>query len=212
MAAFVAFDLFQLVASSECTRRGLGKGSLFMSAQTTRNLQLVALSTIVVTASKDEWGDPYRRGGARMCEISIEQFFGRLRVQSPSAQLSTRAYWAASARDMARTARKSKTNLAEPPNLEHSPPLTAAEFHGASERALQSALALVAWCSDLSTQSLEDKYKEWCLNPRHSDFGADLDAEDAWDVDAGDEEDGVEDECQKLLRSIEEEAGRDLGM
>ena len=146
-----------------------------------------------------------------MSEISIEHFFGRLRVQSPSAQLTTRSYWAASAREMARTARRSKSNLAEPPNLEHCPPLTSAQFYAASERALQSALELVAWCGDLSTRSLEERYKEWCLNPRHSDFGQDFDAEDDWDVEAEDEGDGDEDECQTLLRSIEEEAGWDPG-
>ena len=210
MTAFVTLDLFRLVADAEAARRGLPRASLFLSPQTQRNLQLVALSAIVVAASKDALTNPWPH--LRMTELGVEQWFGRLRLQSASAQLSVRSYYQASAREMLRARRKKQReekNGGEGSCTQERKKLEAIrgrEFHEASSRALQSSLLLVGWCSEISTESLEEKYREWCQDARFT-FNDDAEDED-WEL----QEEchpavEVEGDCEKLLRAIEEEAG-----
>ena len=148
MTAFCMLDLFRLVADKEATKLGLPKGSLFLSHQTLRNLQCVALSAIIVVASPDREGDAWRYGHLRLSELAVEEHFGHLRMQSASAQLTTRGFWIAEAREMLRQKSCSKTS-SKP--LEHNATLlSAAEFYECSSKALRSALRLVGYCADVT--------------------------------------------------------------
>ena len=102
LSGFVAVDVYRLVADSECARRKLPKGSMFMASQTSSSLQLSALSAAIVTLTKEATWDPWRVGHGRASELSIEQHFGFLRQQSSNSQLSARGYWQASARQTLR--------------------------------------------------------------------------------------------------------------
>ena len=152
MTAFCMLDLFRLVADTETTKRGLPKGSLFLSHQTLRNLQCVALSAIIVTASPDRQGDAWRYGHLRLSELAVEEHFGLLRMQSASAQLTTRGFWVAEAREMLRQKSCSK-NSSKP--VEHQAAmLSPAEFYECSCKALRSALRLVGYCANVSVSWL----------------------------------------------------------
>lgn len=151
-----------MLSNQESTRRGLPRGSLFLAAETVRNLQHAAMGVISVTVSKSTEGSPWERGGQRLSELAIEQHFGRLRTQSPSAQLTAKAYWTACARDMLRSARQPKPAGHSRPPPENMEPLTADEFYVASERAYRSALRFAAYCAGSTIESLEQTYLEWC--------------------------------------------------
>lgn len=147
MCAFVMLDLFRMVADHEAAKRGLAKGSLFLSRQTQRNIQAVALSGVIVTAAPDRFGDPWRYGHLRLSEIAIEEHFGCLRMQQASAQLSAKSFWVAEARQMLKQNQTQK-NGTRP--VEHATPvLSNAEFFDASTKALRSALRLVGYCANI---------------------------------------------------------------
>ena len=90
LCGLMLIEVFQMLSNQESTRRGLPRGSLFLAAETVRNLQHAAMGVISVTVSKSTEGSPWERGGQRLSELAIEQHFGRLRTQSPSAQLTAR--------------------------------------------------------------------------------------------------------------------------
>lgn len=152
MTAFVALDLFRLCAEVECSRRGWPKGTMFLSPQTTRNIQKVALSAVVVAATSDRQGDPWRFGHLRLSELAVEEHFGVLRMQSASAQLTTRSFWVAEAREMFRQQMRRK-NGSRPVNHEAGI-LSQSDFFDASGKALRSALRLVAFCANVTVTRL----------------------------------------------------------
>lgn len=160
MAGFVLVDLFRMLADLECTRRGLPRGSLFLAPETARNLQHCALSVLQVCLSKSPEGCLWSRGHHRLTELSVEQFFGRLRVQSSSANLSSRAYWQASCRDMLRNKARHKKPIPIPSKQVE--PLGSSDFWHESEKALRSAIKLAAWCEGVTGDSLSTMYSEWC--------------------------------------------------
>ena len=75
MTGFVCLDLFRMVADQKASLRGVPRGSMFMAPQTMANLQGVALSVIAICISKPPSWSPWRRGTARVSEITVEQFF-----------------------------------------------------------------------------------------------------------------------------------------
>eukprot|EP00435_Cladocopium_sp_Y103_P048643 s210_g14.t1 len=183
MTAFCMLDLFRLVADKEAFKRGVPRGSLFLSHQTLRNLQCVALSGIIVAASPDRQGDAWRYGHHRLSELPVEEHFGVLRMQSASAQLTTRGFWVAEAREMLRQRSCSK-NGSKP--VEHTATmLSAADFYECSCRALRSALRLVGHCANV--ESLETLYREWCESGQ---FSANLEPFEPYDPDELQGEDG----------------------
>ena len=96
-----------------------------------------------------------------MTEMPIEEWFGRIRVQSPNAQHNARSYYRAACRDLLSHRGKTKYDQQNPPS-EKMPALTPKEFHVASSRAYASALRLVSQCSDLTEDSLQHLYESWC--------------------------------------------------
>ena len=171
------------------------------------------MSTIMVALSKNESGNPYTRGNARMTELAIEQWFGRLRIQSASASLSSRGYWQAAARETLRTfkaARVREDDKAPPPEQKQLP-LSDEEFKACSERAMEAALALVAHTSAVTVASLRDMYNEWCESGRLNDPYTAV-SPDEVDLEEEEEEDPEAeleklDDCQRVLREIEESMG-----
>ena len=59
---------------------------------------------------------------ARCSELTIEQWFGQLRVQMASAQFTARQYWQAAARRLLRTGKE--LNRLKPPTRDLQKPLT----------------------------------------------------------------------------------------
>ena len=202
MEGIILLDLFRLVADTSCNREGLPKGSRWIAPQTSDNLASVAMSMVVLAASKPNgtW-DPFSQGHARYSELPIEEWFGHLRVQSSNAQLSARSYWRAAARKM--IAERKKDGLKQG-NLRNLPRLTPEQFQGCSKRAMQSALHLVSFCAGVSTASLEKMYIEWSENGSFDvdPFLVDFDMDEELD----EPEPEQMDECMRMLWDLEEEA------
>ena len=98
LTGFICLDLFRVLADDLCSGMQLPRGSCYMAAQTVQNLQSSALGVITLCVSKEKSFNPWTFGFGRTTELSIEQTFGMLRVQSRNAQLSTRAFLQADAR------------------------------------------------------------------------------------------------------------------
>lgn len=162
LCGVVLLELFQLLAADETARRGLPRGSLFLAPETIRNLQHSAFGTIIASISKNDVGDPWKREH-QLTELSIERWFGRLRSSSVNSQLTARSYWRAAARDMLLATRKNQADRAasEPPR-EKLKCLTPNEFYVASDRAYRGALRLAAFCADITAESLDARYRQWC--------------------------------------------------
>lgn len=203
MEGFLLIDLFRMISDYQCQQRGLPKGSRWMASQTSENLQMVALSVILVGVTNDI-GDVYRSGFGRMSELPVEQHFGALRIQSASAQLSSRAYWKACARHMIRTSRRHETS--KTPVRSNCSPISDDAFRCCSVRALQSALELVAWCSNTCVDSLERMYREWCESGV-----ANMDELQGHEAEEEEWEDWrEEDDCEEVLADIQNEATMDV--
>lgn len=93
LAGFLCVDIFRILAAHKCEKMRLPTGSTFMASQTCSNLQSCALASVVLCLTKHREFDPWRSGDCRLSELSIEQYFGHLRIQSSNSQLSTRAYF-----------------------------------------------------------------------------------------------------------------------
>ena len=93
LAGFLCVDIFRILAAHKCDKMRLPTGSTFMASQTCSNLQSCALASVVMCVTKHREFDPWRSGDCRLSELSIEQYFGHLRIQSSNSQLSTRAYF-----------------------------------------------------------------------------------------------------------------------
>ena len=133
VSGFVCIDLFTALASVKCTKMGLPKGSCFMAGQTSFNLQSICLAAIVIAVTKSPEMNPWKYGSCRAAELSIEQFFGCLRSQSSTAQLSCRAYWQAGSRNALRMLpeleRQKPAALGEPPLTDEQQLVKQTGFH-----------------------------------------------------------------------------------
>lgn len=98
---------------------------------------------------------------------------------------------------------------AEAPKKTVLEPLSNAEFAQVCQRALDSALALVAWCSGTSAASLDKSYRQWCEDPRVEVDDEDTDDDCQFDTDFDDvgKEQEETQEIQKLVTHITSEAG-----
>ena len=209
LCGFLLLDLWKMLADKECQRRRLPKGALFLHPETMRNLQQSALGVVGICLTKNPEGNFWSHSRSRLTELPVEQWFGRLRVQSVTAQLSARSYWQAGAREMLR-AQMRRTK--EEPTTEVLDPLPAGDFRRISEKAYKSALRLVAWSSETTTASLQECYEAWCERGGYRDGDLALDpADDEWCP--GDDENAMEgessnaNETKSFLDQISAEAG-----
>lgn len=211
MAGYVLIDLWRITANKLAVKRGVAKGTCFMAEQTCCHLQRVALGVILVALGKDKVGNPWQ-GHCRLGEIGVEEFFGKIRCQNASAQHTARSFWKASAREM--LARHPKGSM---PPADIVQPLSAEQFEAASKRAYRSALSLVAFCSQVTEESLREHYEFLCdgkhfagrnagdpLHPFEDDLEEDLqEREAALDVE---ETVASKDVAVAQVRQIQEEA------
>ncbi len=204
LTGFILVDLFSLVAQVTCRRLNWGKGLTWLAPQTASNLQQVCLSIISVAVGKSPQGDPWV-GTNRMNEVSVEEHFGRLRVQASNAQMTARSYWRAVARES--LLRKDKVQV--PRSLTELPPLSEGEFQTVCDRAFRASLDLVSHCSDYSVSTLEKMYRDACdgqafdMTTLDSYKSHPMEAEDGEIL--GDEED-VGEESNNLLKNIQADA------
>ena len=170
LTGIVLLDIFQMLSAREAVKRSLPKGSLFIANETIKNLQQCAMGTIAIALSKDDLGNPWCRGDHRLDELPIEQHFGRLRSQSPTAQLSVRSFWQASARDMMKASREKRPPAAFRPPQEDMKPLTPDEFYACSDRAYRAAIRLASFCQGAEPMSVQEMYEEWCGENKFMDL------------------------------------------
>lgn len=146
LTGFVLLDLCELVAEQRSKDHGVSKDRFWIARQTQRNLQeLCACCAIQVTSVNG----PYAPWSST--ELKLEQYFGHLRGQFANSQFRTRDYLHASAKKSYQTLLKMQHQ--SPTLQENLPkrvekPLSDETFIACSERALNSALRLMAACSE----------------------------------------------------------------
>lgn len=114
LSGFVAVDVFALIAAGKCSEMKQPRGSCFMAPQTCQNIQSVALVTALMCHTKPASFCPWIEGFGRITELPIEQWFGFLRGQSQNAQLSTRQFFFASARQSLKHSKSLNNSKAGP--------------------------------------------------------------------------------------------------
>ena len=194
LTSFVLLDLGAMEADKACGELGLQKGSCWLHRVTQTNVQqLVGMITVAcASVGPDSPWYPWRSS-----ELPLEQWFGYLRGQFPSSQMTIRDFLYAAGRKMQQTScRLSK----QPPQRIRSNTTEAisdAEFAMCAKRALQAALDLMASCSDTTAETLLRSYVQYCA--RRQDVSVD-EPQEPWSEEAGEEgefaEDFVEDEEQ----------------
>ena len=159
MCGFVVMDLWKLMADRLASKRGLQRGVLWMANQSMKNIQSIALSLITVALSKHPIGDFWSHGHVRLGEVAIEEHFGRLRVQSSSANLTARSFWKAACREILSKATKGRENHFLTEKLG---PLGAEAFELASTKAYKASIKLVAHICGVTEDSLRSLYEDAC--------------------------------------------------
>ena len=208
MTGYVMLDVFTYLSDSRCSSHGLPKGACFLARQTTHTLQQVALGTIIISCSKDGLGDLWSQGHARMSELGIEEWFGRLRSQSSNSQLTTRCYWRAAARQMLHECQDRAPGVA---GKQYSPTasLTNKEFHECSVRAFKSALEIASFCSGLNADDLAERYSNYCLSGVFDEYHADEEDDCSSEGDGDEECGGSKGQCPEVLTDLQTDAQMD---
>ena len=106
LTGHLCLDLFSLLADDICQQMKLPRGSTFLAPQTVSSLQSCALNTALLCFTKDTGFSPWSKGAGSLCELPIEHFFGRLRCQQANAQLTSRQFLHAGARDACQMSKK----------------------------------------------------------------------------------------------------------
>ena len=97
LSGFLLWDLWSLVGRQREIEQKVGRGRMQIAPVTRKNLQSIALTTSLICAGKPEAWDVFRQPHG-LNEIHIERFFGQLRGQCASSEMSARAYRNAGAR------------------------------------------------------------------------------------------------------------------
>ena len=139
-------DLCALVAEQRSKDHGVSKDRFWIAKQTQRNLQELCACCAIQVTSVNGPDAPWSS-----TELKLEQHFGHLRGQFANSQLRTRDYLHASAKKSYQTLLKMQHQ--SPTLQENLPkrvekPLSDETFIACSERALNSALRLMAACSE----------------------------------------------------------------
>lgn len=103
-----------------------------------------------------------------MTEMPLEQYFGLLRSQYQSAQMSVRDFLVASGVLSKQYQHKLRgatgKDLHGPSEGEDA--MTDTDFRGAAERTKTSGLKFMSWCSNFSEQQLWRLYLAYCMDQR----------------------------------------------
>ena len=155
LTSFVLLDLGQMVSELGAKARGLAKGSTWLHPITMANLQQLCGMVSIACASLEEgqaWC-PWRS-----TELTLEVYFGALRGQFPSSQMSMRDYLQAAARKMRHTSLKLQREPAELLPVQPESPLSSEQFAACAQRALDAALRLMSIASNQTVQALLKTY------------------------------------------------------
>ena len=156
MCAHCLLDLCRLIAIDREVQHGVPKGSYFLPAVTVKNLQNLAgfIAILCKTIPEEQPFCPWR-----LCERPMETYFGLLRSQMPTSQLSVRDFVKTSAlvssqfqhqiKEASKTGDK-PTHVKEPKQS----PVTDEQFLACAERALAGATKLMSLCSTFSDAQL----------------------------------------------------------
>lgn len=178
-----------------------------MANQTHSNLQATAKGLIAVALSKSPEGNLFRHGHGRLSELPIEEWFGRLRSRSSTAQLSCRSYWKSAAKEMIRQMHSTNKRKGES-DRERMEPIGARHFKQASERAFKAACQLAALCGGVNEDSLAMIYAESRTPTSACDVPLHAWEDDDWKTngDLDEEQGSAENVCAQMLRRVAEEA------
>ena len=183
-----------------------------MAPQTHKNLQCCALGIIAVALNFDFPGDCWKSGHCRMTELPVEEWFGRLRSRSSTSQLSARAFWRSAAKEMLRYVKEGKVQPSSRSGGSSPKAVSPEEFFDMSKRALDSAIKLVAFCSNVSEESLRSLYLESeGYNLSAADLNGELheweqDPKAFWEEFGEQSADADDRQCQDLLEMVRQNA------
>ena len=161
MTSHVILDLAQYLAHQREADWGLRKNTLWLQPITQQNMQQLAgcMAIMLKSLPRNYIFTPWK-----MCELSLEQFFGLIRSQHQTCQLSVRDYLAASVKTAMQFSKKQLKGQSyqRPPCKSFSRPLSDEEFQQCADGALTSAVQLVHLISGVSKQQLRRAYVTTC--------------------------------------------------
>ena len=146
LTCFILLDLAELVAKDTSSRLKVSKTRVWLAKKTQTHLQELCGCIVIQFTTLDQPWLPWRAS-----ELVLEQYFGFVRGQFQTSQFRTRDYIHASAKKAWQCKSRLKSN---PPALTPDFPPEAwkavsdTEFALCAERALSSALRLMAVCSE----------------------------------------------------------------
>ena len=166
LCAFTLLEMGHMLALEKEKDLGCKPGKCFFDPITIRNMKDLAGCVAIQSVALPD-GYHWRPHG--MTELPIEQHFGMLRAQFTSAQMSTRDYIRASARCAEQYVRKLRNSGSSNSSdvrfpVEEDKRLTDQEFSEAGRRAFNSALELMAICSDYTKPQLKRAYAAFASN------------------------------------------------
>ena len=165
MACHFILDLAKIVSLYHEDQFALPRGSAFLPNITVRNIQDLC-GFVAVAAKTLPSGFAWRPW--RMTEMPLETYFGLLRSQYQSAQMSVRDFLVASgvvSKQYQHNLRGATEKDLHGPS-EGEDAMTDTDFRGAAERAKTSGLKFMSWCSNFSEQQLWRLYGAYCMDAR----------------------------------------------
>eukprot|EP00435_Cladocopium_sp_Y103_P024467 s2243_g6.t1 len=209
LSGLIVQDLWKLLGVQREHKDRLPKGLCTMAPQTLQNMQLIAMTTANICATKEDTFHPWKGAAHSMSEIHIERMFGRYRGQYHHSDLTTRGYWNANARVAKQQVSKLSRSKISAPRHEKEPALTPGQLRACVQRALNSALLLASKCSDVTVHELERLYRVesgmdffQCDDAPCEEMLEEMEAED---VEVR-EQDARKNEVSKVLSEIQEVA------
>ena len=123
LSGLIVQELWRMLGAQKEQKERLPKGLSTMAPQTVQNMQLIAMTTANICATKEDTFHPWKGAAHSLSEIHIERMFGRYRGQYQHSDLTARGYWNANARVARQQAAKMARSKPSAPHHEKEPPL-----------------------------------------------------------------------------------------
>ena len=191
LASFVLLDLGSMLAAETAQELGVHKGACWLHPATHCHLQQLTGFTAIACAF---FPSELQFRPWDSTELNLEQYFGTLRRQFQSCQMTVRDYVNSSAKAMKKTLKlctdhqenteanqmSSRQKLKRQPLPDNAAfrSLSETEFEAAADRALDGALSLMSCCCQYSTEELLTKYASFCGAKRFQNLMAETDEPD----------------------------------
>ena len=197
LAGHVLLDLGSMLASETAESLGLSKQKCWLHHHTHNNLQQLS-GCVAISCSSYPDSLPFKPWCST--ELCLEEYFGSLRNQYKSAQMTVRDYIHASCRQMKRTLSRcaalqdgkipltSDQRSAPLPDSRLYKAVTEEEYRQCADRALDGALNLMACCCKYSSEELLDRYTVFCSARRFQNLTAADEDEEEFDTEMDMEE------------------------